>query len=248
MLSGLQYIKGKRDLEKITGKDIGAALRTSLPIMVTFLVLGAGYGILMEKHGYGPVWSLLSGIIIFSGTAQFVSVTMLSSGSVLMAGITALMISARHVFFSISMIGRYRNEGRRKGYLYYALCDETYAMLSRDDVPEGVNVSNYRLLVTLFDQTAWLTGSFLGGWIGTLLTFNSTGIDFAMTALFMTVFIQQWIDNKCHIPAVLGVVATLACRIIFGRDIFLIPAMIMIIGVLTAARGRIEPAGGESHD
>jgi len=248
MLSGLQYIKGKRDLEKITGKDIGAALRTSLPIMVTFLVLGAGYGILMEKHGYGPVWSLLSGIIIFSGTAQFVSVTMLSSGSVLMAGITALMISARHVFFSISMIGRYRNEGRRKGYLYYALCDETYAMLSRDDVPEGVNVSNYRLLVTLFDQTAWLTGSFLGGWIGTLLTFNSTGIDFAMTALFTTVFIQQWIDNKCHIPAVLGVVATLACRIIFGRDIFLIPAMIMIIGVLTAARGRIEPAGGESHD
>jgi len=248
MLSGLQYIKGKRDLEKITGKDIGAALRTSLPIMVTFLVLGAGYGILMEKHGYGPVWSLLSGIIIFSGTAQFVSVTMLSSGSVLMAGITALMISARHVFFSISMIGRYRNEGRRKGYLYYALCDETYAMLSRDDVPEGVNVSNYRLLVTLFDQTAWLTGSFLGGWIGTLLTFNSTGIDFAMTALFMTVFIQQWIDNKCHIPAVLGVVATLACRIIFGRDIFLIPAMIIIIGVLTAARGRIEPAGGESHD
>lgn len=248
MLSGLQYIKGKRDLEKITGKDIGAALRTSLPIMVTFLVLGAGYGILMEKHGYGPVWSLLSGIIIFSGTAQFVSVTMLSSGSVLMAGITALMISARHVFFSISMIGRYRNEGRRKGYLYYALCDETYAMLSRDDVPEEVNVSNYRLLVTLFDQTAWLTGSFLGGWIGTLLTFNSTGIDFAMTALFMTVFIQQWIDNKCHIPAVLGVVATLACRIIFGRDIFLIPAMIIIIGVLTAARGRIEPAGGESHD
>ena len=248
MLSGLQYIKGKRDLEKITGKDIGAALRTSLPIMVTFLVLGAGYGILMEKHGYGPVWSLLSGIIIFSGTAQFVSVTMLSSGSVLIAGITALMISARHVFFSISMIGRYRNEGRRKGYLYYALCDETYAMLSRDDVPEGVNVSNYRLLVTLFDQTAWLTGSFLGGWIGTLLTFNSTGIDFAMTALFTTVFIQQWIDNKCHIPAVLGVVATLACRIIFGRDIFLIPAMIIIIGVLTAARGRIEPAGGESHD
>jgi len=248
MLSGLQYIKGKRDLEKITGKDIGAALRTSLPIMVTFLVLGAGYGILMEKHGYGPVWSLLSGIIIFSGTAQFVSVTMLSSGSVLMAGITALMISARHVFFSISMIGRYRNEGRRKGYLYYALCDETYAMLSRDDVPEEVNVSNYRLLVTLFDQLAWLTGSFLGGWIGTLLTFNSTGIDFAMTALFMTVFIQQWIDNKCHIPAVLGVVATLACRIIFGRDIFLIPAMIIIIGVLTAARGRIEPAGGESHD
>ena len=217
--------KREKDLRRITGKDIRAALHTSAPIIVTFLVLGTGYG---------------------SGTAQFVSVTMLSGGSFLMAGLTALMISARHVFFSISMIGRYSGEGRRKGYLYYALCDETYAMLSKDDGPEGVDVSNYRLLVTLFDQSAWLAGSFLGGWIGTLLTFDSTGIDFAMTALFTTVFIQQWIDNKCHLPAVLGVAATLACRIIFGRDIFLIPAMIINIGVLTAARGRIEPEGGES--
>ena len=235
-------------MKKITRKDVLAALHTSSPIIVTFLVLGIGYGILMQRHGYGPLWSLLSGIIIFSGTAQFVSVTMLSSGSVIMAGLTALMISARHVFFSISMIGRYSSEGRRKPYLYYALCDETYAMLSKDDCPEGVNVSNYRLLVTLCDQSAWLTGSFLGGWIGTLLTFDSTGIDFAMTALFTTVFIQQWIDNECHLPAVLGVVATLACRLVFGRDIFLIPAMIIIIAVLTAARSRIEPAGGESHD
>ncbi len=235
-------------MRKITKKDLGAALRTSSPIIVTFLVLGIGYGILMQKHGYGPLWSLLSGIIIFSGTAQFVSVSMLGGGSVIMAGLTALMISARHIFFSISMIGRYSSEGRRKGYLYYALCDETYAMLSKDDGPEGVNVSNYRLLVTLFDQSAWVIGSFLGGWAGTLLTFDSTGIDFSMTALFTTVFIQQWIDNKRHLPAVLGVAATLVCRIIFGRDIFLIPAMIIIIAVLTAARGRIEPAGGEDND
>ncbi len=235
-------------MEKITKKDVTAALHTSLPIMVTFIVLGIGYGILMQKHGFGPLWSLLSGIIIFSGTVQFVSVSMLSGGAFIMAAVTALMVSARHIFFSISMIGRYRNEGKRKLYLFYALCDETYAMLSKDDGPEGVNTSNYRLLVTLFDQCAWLTGSFLGGWIGSLLTFDSTGIDFAMTALFTTVFIQQWIDNKCHIPAVLGVTATLACRLIFGRDIFLIPAMIIIIAVLTAARGRIEPEGGESHD
>ena len=235
-------------MRKITKKDVAAAFRTSSPIIVTFVVLGIGYGILMQKHGYGPLWSVLSGFIIFSGTAQFVSVTMLSSGSVIMAALTSLMISARHIFFSISMIGRYNSEGKRKAYLYYALCDETYAMLSKDDGPDGVNVSNYRLLVTLFDQCSWVFGSFLGGWIGTLLNFNSTGIDFAMTALFTTVFIQQWIDNKCHIPAVLGVAATLACRIIFGRDIFLIPAMIIIISVLTAARGRIEPAGGESDE
>ena len=212
--------------------------------MVTFVVLGIGYGILMQKHGFGPVWSLLSGIIIFSGTVQFVSVTMLSGGSVIMAAVTALMVAARHIFFSISMIGRYSSEGKRKWYLFYALCDETYAMLSKDNGPEGVNVSAYRVLVTLFDQSAWMAGSFLGGWIGTMITFDSTGIDFAMTALFTTVFIQQWIDTKCHIPAVLGLAATLICRLVFGRDIFLIPAMVIIIAVLTVARGRIEAETG----
>ena len=238
----------KKATFKIRKRDVIAALRTSAPIMVTFIVLGIGYGILMQKHGYGPIWSLLSGIIIFSGTVQFVSVSMLSAGSPVMAAITALMVAARHIFFSISMIGRYKDEGRRKWYLYYALCDETYAMLSKDDGPDGVNTSAYRLLVTLFDQSSWVFGSFLGGWIGTLLTFDSTGIDFAMTALFTTVFIQQWIDSKCHIPAVLGLTATLACRLLFGRDLFLIPAMVILIAVLTVMRRRIEAAGGGAHE
>lgn len=116
-------------------------------------------------------------------------------------------------------------------------------MLSQDEVAEGVNKSAYRLLVTLFDQSSWVIGSFLGGWIGSLLPFNSEGIDFAMTALFTTVFIEQWIESRCHIPAVLGLVATLLCRILFGKDIFLIPAMIIIIGVLIIMRKRIEENG-----
>lgn len=225
---------------RISGKEVMAALKTSFPIMVTFLVLGSGYGILMEKHGFGPLWSVLAGIIIFSGTVQFVSIAMLGAGSFGIAALTALMVSARHAFFSISMIGRYRREGKRKWYLYYALCDETYAMLSSDRCPEGVNKSGYRLLVTLYDQSSWIIGSFLGGVIGTYLNFDSTGIDFSMTALFTTVFIQQWLDARNHIPAILGLGATLLCRIIFGNDIFLIPAMIIIIGTLTLARGKIE--------
>ena len=237
---------------RITGREVSAALRASLPVMVTFLVLGSGYGILMQKHGFGPVWSLLSGIIIFSGTVQFVSVSMLGSASVLMAAVTAFMVSARHSFFSISMISRYRNEGKRKWYLFYALCDESYAILSNGEVPDGVNISGFRLLVTFFDQISWVIGSFLGGWAGTLLAFDSTGIDFAMTALFTTVFIQQWIDSKCHIPAVLGVAATLICRLVFGRDYFLIPAMVVIIAVLLVMRKKIEAAdenetGGEEN-
>lgn len=230
---------------KFSKRDITAALQTSLPIMVTFIVLGIGYGILMQKHGFGPFWSFLSGIIIFSGTAQFVSISFLTGNSLLMAAVTAFMVSARHIFFSISMIGRYRNEGKRKWYLFYALCDETYAMLSKDEIPEGVNLSHYRILVTFFDQSSWVLGSVLGGWIGSLLTFDSTGIDFAMTALFTTVFIEQWINSKCHIPAVLGLCATLVCRILFGKDLFLIPAMIIIVGTLIVMRKTIEERNGE---
>lgn len=233
-------------MKRITKTDLKAAFRTSSPIMVTFIVLGIGYGLLMQKSGYGPLWSLASGLIIFSGTVQFVSVSMLGGGSVIMAAITALMVAARHIFFSISMIGRYSSEGRRKWYLFYALCDETYAMLSRNETPEGVDLSAYRLLVTMFDQGSWLLGSFLGGWIGTLLNFDSTGIDFAMTALFVTVFIDQWKSAENHIPAVLGVAATLACRLIFGRELFLIPAMVIIIAVLTVMRGRIEQKEGDT--
>lgn len=233
--------------QRISKRDIRAAFETSLPIMVTFIVLGIGYGVLMQEHGYGPLWSLLSGIVIFSGTVQFVSVVMLSGGSVLMAAVTALMVAARHIFFSISMIGRYREEGKKKWYLFYALCDETYAMLSSDKEPEGVNRSNYRVLVTLFDQSAWVLGSVLGGVAGSLLTFDSTGIDFAMTALFTTVFLQQWLDAKNHIPALLGLFVTLACRLLFGSDWFLIPAMVIIIASLTVMRRRIEGEEGETH-
>ena len=232
---------------KIRKRDLSAAFRTSFPIMITFIVLGTGYGILMQKHGYGWFWSALSGIIIFSGTVQFVSVSMLSGGSVVMAAVTALMVAARHIFFSISMIGRYKSEGRKKWYLFYSLCDETYAMLSRDDEPEGVNRSAYRMLVSLLDQGSWVLGSALGGLVGSVLPFDSTGIDFAMTALFTTVFIQQWIDSKCHIPAVLGLAATFVCRLLFGRDLFLIPAMIIIVGTLIVMRKKIEANGGEAN-
>ena len=233
---------------KITKRDVTAAFHTSVPIMVAFLVLGTGYGILMQKHGFGWIWSMLSGIVIFSGTVQFVSVSLLSGGSVLMALVTALMISARHSFFSISMIGRYRTEGKRKWYLFYALCDETYAVLCKEEEPEGVNKSAYRVLVTLFDQASWVLGSALGGLAGSFLPFDSTGIDFAMTALFTTVFIQQWIDSRCHIPALLGLGATFACRLLFGKDMFLIPAMAVIIVVLIVMRKKIEAAGGADHD
>lgn len=233
---------------KITEREFASALRISYPTMTSFMILGFGYGILMHKHGFGPFWSLASGIVIYSGTIQFVSIGMLKNARFVMAALTALLISVRYVFFSISMIHRYRDEGKLKCYLYYALCDESYAVLSRGSDPEGVDLSGYRFLVTFFIQLSWVLGSFLGGWLLSLVKFDATGIEFAMTALFTTVFIHQWLDNKQHIPAILGVAATLLCRLLFRHDLFLIPAMAIIVGGLLLLRGRVENKGEAADD
>ena len=233
--------ENRDEIKEINRRTVKEALKTSFPIMVTFIVLGSGYGMLLQRNGYGPQWAFLSGIVIFSGTTQFVSVTMLQGTSLITAAITALMISARYIFFSTSMIRRYKKEGARRWYLHYALCDETYAMLSKRNRPKGINRSNYRMLVTAFDQGAWVFGSVLGGVLGGLLDFDSTGIEFAMTALFVTVFLEQWLEAKVHLPALLGVGSSLLCRLLFGRDYFLIPAMVIIIAVLTGTRDIFEP-------
>ena len=224
----------------ITKKEVVKAFKTTSPIIVTYLMLGIGFGILMQKHGYNAIYSFISSVIIFSGTGQYLLVSFLKDTSFYVAAITLFIVSARYIFFSISMIGRYKNEGNRKWYLYFGLTDETYAVLSSMKTDDSINLSGYRFLVTLFDHIGWIFGSVLGGALGSLIKFDAKGLDFSMTALFITVYIEQWIQSKCHLPAILGLVSTLVCRIIFGRDIFLIPAMIIIISILILMRNKIE--------
>ena len=215
--------------------------------MAGYIVLGIGFGILLHDAGYGVGWAFAMSLLIYAGSMQFVGVSLLATGaSILTTALTTVMVNARHLFYSISMIGRYQN-AKYKPYLIFALTDETYSILSDGSVPEGADPDLYRFLLSLFDQCWWVTGSVLGSLLGSVLPFSTEGIEFSMTALFIASFTQQWIMTKEHIPALTGLLGTLACLLIFGPGNFLIPAMLLITLVLSLLRPRLDKRKGAAQ-
>ena len=209
------------------------AFRKSLPVMAGYIVLGAGFGILLESAGYGVLWSFAMSTLIYAGSLQYVGVSMLTAGvSLLTAALTSLMVNARHLFYGISMLSRYRDAGKKKPYLIFSLTDETYSLLCDGEYPEGEDRYTYWFLVSMFNQIYWVTGSVIGSLIGSRITFSTAGIEFSMTALFISAFTEQWITSKDHIPAMTGLFCSLICLLIFGSQGFLIPSMLMITAVL----------------
>ncbi len=220
---------------------IKIVLKRTFPVMTGYLVLGIGFGILMEDSGYGLPWVLAMSVLIYAGSMQYLGVSLLTGGaSIIQTAIATLMVNARHLFYGISMVDKYADAGKAKPYMIFALTDETYSLVCTGDVPEGAAPHRYNLLVSLFDHCYWVMGSAIGCVLGAVLPFDTTGIDFSMTALFVTVFVQQWMDNKQHFPAVCGVVVTALCLIIFGAENFLIPSMILITLTLTLGRRFLE--------
>lgn len=214
---------------------------TTVPVMAGYLILGMAFGILLADKGYNVLWALLMSTTIYAGSMQFVAVDLLSSGAAfLSAALMTLLVNARHLVYGISMLTKYRDMGKAKPYLVFALTDETYALLCGDP-PEGVDRKWFYLLVSACDQLYWIVGSVLGTLIGSALTINTDGIDFAMTALFVVIFVEQWLTNRDHVPALLGLGLTLVCLLIWGTERFLIPAMVLIVLVLSVRevfRGR----------
>ena len=233
----------------ITKKLIKAAFIKSLPVMAGYVVLAIGFGILMKEAGYGLFWSFLMSFTIYAGSMQYVAVSLLSSGaSLISAALTTLMVNARHLFYGVSMIDKYKDAGKKKPYLIFALTDETYSLLCGDDYPEGEDKHWYSFFVSLFNQCYWVIGSIIGSIIGSLITFNTAGIDFSMTALFVTVFVEQWLTTKNHLPAIAGLFCSIACLMIFGPENFLIPTMISITIVLSLCKNVMDNEGGAKDE
>ena len=177
------------------------AFLASVPVMAGYVVLGTGFGILLSSKGYGPLWSLAMSLFIYAGSMQYLAVDLLSGGaSLITAALTTLLVNARHLFYGISMIGKYRKTGPFKPYLIFALTDETYS-LNCGALPEGVTEpSVYYFLVSLFNHSYWVAGSLLGAVLGYVIPFPTEGIDFALTALFVTVFVEQWLSTEDIFP------------------------------------------------
>ena len=233
----------------ITKNLVKTAFIKSLPVMAGYVVLAIGFGILMKEAGYGLFWSFLMSFTVYAGSMQFVAVSLLSSGaSLISAALTTLMVNARHLFYGVSMIDKYKNAGKKKPYLIFALTDETYSLLCGDDYPEGEDKHWYSFFVSLFNQCYWVIGSIIGSILGSLITFNTAGIDFSMTALFVTVFVEQWLTSKNHLPALAGLFCSVACLMIFGPDGFLIPTMISITIVLSLCKNVMDVSGGVENE
>ena len=222
-------------------KALRAAFPHTLPVLTGYAFLGLAYGILMQSAGF-PFWyPALISLVVYAGSMQYVAVDLLAGGaSLIAAALMTLTVNARHLFYGISMVERYRNAGPAKPYMIFALTDETYSLVCSGEVPDGVDRNRYFFLVSLFNQAYWVTGSAAGALVGGLLPFDSTGIDFSMTALFLVVMTEQWRASRDHTPALVGLGVSLVCLLVFGADGFLIPAMVGITLVLTLLRGTLQ--------
>lgn len=214
-----------------------AAFRDTIPVMTGYLFLGFGFGILMYQNHFGFLWSVAMSLFIYAGSMQYVGVSLLTGGAgLLTTALTTLLVNARHLFYGISMVDAYKGAGKRKPYLIFALTDETYSLVSQAQPSQGISRHSYCFWASLLDQCYWVAGTALGALAGSVLPVNLKGIDFVLTALFVTIFVEQWLSTKQHLPAVIGAAAAGICLLIFGKDVFLIPSMIVIALTLTLLR------------
>lgn len=229
--------------EKMNTKKnaLKAAFPHTIPVLTGFMFLGIAYGVLMASKGYGVIWSFLMSAIAFCGSMQFVAITLITSTfAPVQTLLLTLLVNARHLFYGLSMLKKYRGVGRLKPLLIFMMCDETFSINYSAQVPEDVDKGWFYFFISFLNYSYWALGSVLGGLLGNFMTFNTKGLDFSLTALFVVVFVNQWQDKKNRIPALLGIVAALVSLVIFGPSDFIIPAMLLILGSLTLLRGKLE--------
>jgi len=221
-------------------QEIRYAFIKTIPVLLGYLFLGLAFGLLLQKSGYSFWWALLSSTVIYAGSIQFVLVSFLSGGtSLLTAAVMTLLINSRHAFYGLSFVEKFRSM-KTYPYMVFSLTDETYSLLCSTKVPEGMEERRVLFLISFFDQCYWVTGSVLGAALGEILPFDMTGIDFAMTALFVTIFVDQWRGVKSHLPALIRLGSSILCLLIFGGSNFILPSLILTVTLLMALERPIE--------
>ncbi len=226
-------------------KALKTAFPHTIPILAGFWFLGLAYGIYMNVSGFSFWYPMLMSLIIFGGSLEFVAVTLLLSPfAPVQTLMLALIIQARHLFYGISMLDKFKGLGWKKAYLIFGMCDETFSINYTAKIPEDVDRGWFMFFVTLLNQFYWVSSATIGGLVGSLLSFDTTGLEFVMTAMFVVIFLEQWLKEKKHYTALIGLVSTLVCRLGFGADNFMIPTMICMVVCLTLFQKPIEKAGG----
>lgn len=226
-------------------KAFRCVLKDTLPVLTGYLFLGSGFGILLRESGYGIGWAFFMSLCMFAGSGQYLAVSLLASqASLISTAIATLLVNARHLFYGLSLVEDYKDAGPKKNYMIFGLTDETYSLVTQNQPPEGMSRHAYCFLVTLCDHFYWICGCVLGNILGATLPISFEGVEFVLTALFVTMFVEQWLSNPNHRPAIIGIMSTTLCLMIFGKEIFLIPSMVLIALLLTISR---KTARREEH-
>ena len=219
---------------------LSAAFPHTLPVLAGFLVLGIAYGMLMLDKGYGPQWSVLMSAFAFCGSMQFVAITLLTTAfHPLEALILSLLVNARHLFYGLSMLDKYKGFGKIKGFLIFTLCDETFSIVSSAAPPEGVEPKYFYLSISLLDYLYWVGGTLIGGLIGNWMPFDMKGLDFALTALFVVLFLEQMKKKDNWVLGLIGIACSLISRLVFGAANMVLPALAIILITLLAGRKKL---------
>lgn len=222
-------------------KALKAAFPNTLPIFTGFLFLSLAYGIYMNASGFSFVYPLCMSFLIYGGSLEFVCVEMLLSPfAPLQVFVMALLIQARHLFYGLSMLDRFKGLGLKKYYLIFGMCDETFSVNYTADIPDDVDKGWFMFFVTLLNQIYWVLGATFGGIIGSLFTFDTSNISFVMTAMFVVIFLEQWLKEKNHVSSLIGIFVSIICLLGFGADSFMLPTMICIIVLLALLRKPLE--------
>ena len=210
--------------------DVKKAFSATIPVLMGYLALGFGFGVLLSTEGFSALWAFFMSVTMFGGSMQYAAVDFLADAiSLLEAAVMTLIINARHLFYGISLVDKYKGAGLKKIYMIHALTDETYSLVSSDHIAKGVeNKQLFYFFISLFDHCYWILGCTLGAVFGTNVDFNSEGIDFVLTALFLTIFVEQWLSSKDHASAIIGVTCAVSCTALFHENM-LIPSMVLIL-------------------
>ena len=222
-------------------KALKAAFPQTIPIFTGFWFLGMAYGIYMNASGFSFVYPLCMSLLIYGGSLEFVAVEMLLSPfAPLQTFIMALLIQARHLFYGLSMLDKFKGLGWKKYYLIFGMCDETFSVNCSADIPEDVDRGWFYFWVTLLNQFYWSAAATTGGIVGSLLKIDTSGISFVMTAMFVVIFLEQWLKEKEHSASLIGLAVSVLCLSVFGPDSFMVPTMVLIVGLLALLRKPLE--------
>lgn len=222
-------------------KAFRAAFPFTVPVLTGYLFIGTAFGVMFQEKGYNFLWAILMSILVYAGSGQYLAVNFFAPGvNLLQVIFLEFMVNIRHIFYGLSLLERFSEMGKKKLYMMFSLTDETYSLFFVTKIPKDVDEHKFMFAIALLDQLYWITGSAIGAIAGSVIPFDATGIDFAMTALFVVIFVEQWMTSITHLPALIGIVAGVVCLLVFGSENFILPTMICILIILLSGRKAIE--------